>query len=101
MEVEYGKFLESAMVTDNIQARLSLWEEALEDLTGRNDGYLDKVHALRDRHAADLVLLHLGGPVHWLVGDYRIGGVAWTVYDVSGRCTGSVGFFGGPVRLRH
>ena len=37
------------------------WVAALEHLAREGDGHLDEAHALRDRHAADLVLLHLGG----------------------------------------
>ncbi|MCY4342763.1 MAG: hypothetical protein OXE83_04220 [Gammaproteobacteria bacterium] len=56
---------------------------ALEHLTGRDDGHLDEVHALRNRHAADLVLLHMGGEVQQLVNFWHRGGVAWAVHEVT------------------
>ena len=73
----------------------SLWVAALGHLTRRNDGHLDEVHALRDRHAADLVLLHLGGERHELIADGAFGltgGVAWTVNDVTAEALEDFGF---------
>ncbi len=40
----------------------SYWVQAMHGLGAPDDGYLDEVHALRERHAADLMLLHLGRP---------------------------------------
>ena len=59
------------------------YDTALQHLTGRGDGHLDEVHALRDRHAADLVLLHRGGWVQQSVRSSGGGGIAWAIHDVT------------------
>ena len=47
---------------------LEYWARTLDGLAAPDDGYLDEVRVLRERHAADLVLLHLGRNRH---GDVR------------------------------
>ena len=85
-EVEYGWFRDSAW-------RVGLREEtALEHLTAREDGHLDGVHELRDRHAADLVLLHMGGDGHDLFSNLFTGGIAWVVPDVTAEALEKWGF---------
>ena len=88
VEVEYeDRFLEDAATSG-----VDPWRGMLERLTEPDDGHLDEVHALRERHAADLVLLHLGGDAHQLVGGYQIGGVAWGQLEVSNETVESRGF---------
>ena len=82
VEVEYDAFLDDRL--DGSRTEHVLWTQALEHLSGQSDGHMDELHALRDRHAADFVLLHLGGDANQLVGDYRVGGIAWSVPIVSG-----------------
>ena len=75
---------------------LSLYEnsKALRDLTGKLDGHMDEVHALRDSYAADLVLLHKGekslapGVVRAGIG----GGIAWILSSRSPEVAASRGF---------
>ena len=94
VEVEYDRFLDSQSVaiSDFLEPEVRLWRGALEHLTHGDDGYLDEVHALRDRHAADLVLLHLGGDAHQLFGDYFVGGIAWAPTGVSDDLVENRGF---------
>ena len=87
VEVEYDKLRE-----DDLHGSVQYWVRALEHLTGRDDGHMDEVHALRDRHAADLVLLHLGGEVHDLVGLRYLAGIAWSVPDVTAEALEAWGF---------
>ena len=87
-EVEYGWFQDSGWRLGSDR----LWDTMLEHLTGREDGHLDGVHELRDRHAADLVLLHLGGEVHDRVERFFIGGLAWGVPDVTADALQAWGF---------
>ena len=89
VEVEYDRFLEERF---SDKANLVLWYEAVEHLAGKDDGYLDGVHELRDRHAADQVLMHLGGEIHDEVGNYAIGGIAFVAYDVSAEALEESGF---------
>ena len=81
VEVEYDWFLEmhGAGATDVSD----LWGPALDHLSESDDGYLDEVHALRDRHAADLVLLHLGGYVSEEFLQTPIGGIAGVIFEVT------------------
>ncbi len=90
-EVEYDHFHEMRL-RDQGRAGFDLWNAAIEHLTGRDDGHMDEVHALRDRHAADLVHLHLGGEVHELLGRFPVGGVAWSVPDVTAEALERLGF---------
>ena len=53
-------------ITDPRKRRSAILDDvasALTELQNPSDGYLDEVHALRDSHAADIVLLHLGEDV--------------------------------------
>ena len=61
---------------------------ALRRLRDPNDGYLDEVHALRDRHEADVVIL-LG----------TFGGVAWTYPGYSTKGNPRAGFAVAEARL--
>ena len=81
VEVDYDRFLESRLDRSGISS--SYWIDAVEHLTEPDDGQIDEVHALRDEHAADLVLLHMGGGRHDTFGDYVVGGIAWTMPEVS------------------
>ena len=81
VELEYDWFQESRYRNDI--AGIELWGAALEHLSGKDDGFLDEVHALRDRHSADLVLLHLGGETHGAIDRFLLGGVAWGIDDVT------------------
>ena len=83
VEVEYDRFLEARYPFWVGTVSESLWREVITHLTEPGDGHLDEVHALRDRHAADLVLLHLGGDRHDAFGDYYVGGIAWSNREVS------------------
>ena len=47
----------------------SAFDCALDDLTDNGDGYIDNVHALRNKHGADLVAL--------LINDSAFCGLAW------------------------
>ena len=85
-EVDYGWFRDSAW-RDGLRE-----ETALEHLTAREDGHLDGVHELRDRHAADLVLLHMGGDGHDLFSNLFTGGIAWVVPDVTAEALERWGF---------
>ena len=81
VEVEYDWFLET-----NLEGKFgvsSLFSPALSHLSEGDDGYLDEVHALRDRHAADLVLLHLGGEYYQALSNTNIAGVARGIYEVT------------------
>ena len=92
VEVEYDdRFLDEARVSGGTHS-VTPWRRMLERLTEPDDGHLDEVHALRERHAADLVLLHLGGDAHLVVGDYRIRGIAWALREVSGERLENSGF---------
>ena len=88
VEVEYDAFLDDLA----IESVTRLWSRALSHLSGGDDGHMDELHALRNRHAADLVLLHLGGDVNQLVGDYHQGGLAYGVSSVSADALGRLGF---------
>ena len=81
VEVEFDRFL-YAPFRENLQ-HTRLWRDALSHLTRADSGHLDEVHALRERHAADLVLMHLGGDVYQLYARENIGGIAWRLPDVS------------------
>ncbi len=86
VEVEYDWFLDEALKVEekrHFAVRYELWGKALEHLAHEGDGYLDETRTLRDRHAADLVLLHLGGDAHQFLGDYSIGGNAWWLSSLS------------------
>ena len=63
VEVEYDWFLEEALrgLTSGLFTSIEEWTQAIDHLANPDDGHLDEVHDLRDRHAADTVLLHLGG----------------------------------------
>ena len=88
-EVEYDKFREGKL--RNLHPS-ETWDPALQDLTGRDDGHMDEVHTLRDQHAADLVLLHLGGDVHEQLVHFHVGGLAWGVPDVTAEALEKWGF---------
>ena len=89
VEVEYDWFLERTIVDNE---GYSVWFSALDHLSNPQDGYLDEVHTLRDRHAADLVLMHLGGEIHQLIGRYWIAGIANATSDVSAESVEELGF---------
>ena len=89
VEVEYDRFLDSQFSRGS---GLTPWINAIEHLTGRDDGYLDEVHTLRDRYAADLVLMHLGGDVHNELMNYGIGGIAFGVSSVTAETLEEQGF---------
>ena len=89
VEVEYDWFLERVIVDNE---GFGAWFSALDHLSNPQDGHLDEVHALRDRHAADLVLMHLGGEVHQLMGRYQLAGVARAISDVSAESVERLGF---------
>ena len=92
-EVEFDWFLHFPLSRSRNWG--GLWREALEHLTGADSGELDAVHALRDRHAADLVVLHLGGRVSHLYENSSFGGtagIAWRMPDVSGSRLEDLGF---------
>ena len=59
-EVDYEPYRHG----DPLETRRPTWGDglltALHELQNPSDGYLDEVHALRDSHAADIVLMHLG-----------------------------------------
>ena len=89
VEVEYDRFLHRWLTGAGTPG---IWIDAVEHLAGRDDGHLDGVHGLRDRHAADLVLMHFGGE---LFGDFLgpgIGGIAHGVFDVSAEVLEELGF---------
>ena len=90
-EVEYDHFHEMRLRNEG-WAGFELWDAAIGHLSGRDDGHMDEVHALRDRHAADLVHLHLGGEVHELLGHFPVGGVAWSVPDVTAEALEQLSF---------
>ena len=84
VEIDYGRFLEGWFEQAPLTIHHDRWRNALTHLADRGDGYLDDVHSLRDRYAADLVLLHLGGEAHAKVlGNDIFGGIAWAVPEVS------------------
>ena len=89
VEVEYDRFVDTALGGRGVD---QAWSEALEHLTARDDGHLDVVHRLRDRHGADLVLLHLGGKPFQRLFDSYIGGIAWTMPLVSRQTLEEHGF---------
>ncbi|MCY3793286.1 MAG: leucine-rich repeat protein [Gammaproteobacteria bacterium] len=94
-EVEYDRFLETVYLEDrDFESIFSIvpWREAVAHLSGRDDGYMDEVHALRDRHAADFVLLHLGGVGHQAIGDHLFQGIAYPVPDASKESMEAEGF---------
>ncbi len=78
VEVEYSHPLDLTF-TFGGGGVTSVWSEALDHLAGTDDGHMDEVHALRERYAADLVLLHLGGDANRLTYGYLTGGIAWLV----------------------
>ena len=82
-EVEYDRFLDEKFKLDRTTISVGMWRDLILRLSERDDGYMDEVHALRDRYSADLVLLHLGGDSHQRVGRYYVGGIAWPVSEVS------------------
>ena len=90
VEVEYDWFLETNLA-GNFGAQ-ALWIPAVEHLSGKNDGYLDEVHALRAQHAADLVLLHLGGKAFEEILAGTVGGIARAVFDVTAEALEAAGF---------
>ena len=65
--------------------RISIWGPAFNYLLNEGDGYLDEVHALRDRYAADLVVLHTGDLGSWEGGSG--GGVASVPTSPAGNAT--------------
>ena len=69
-----------------------VWIPVLDHLTGKDDGYLDEVHALRDRYAADLVLLHLGDETPRKVARMPIWGIAHGLPEVTGAALEERGF---------
>lgn len=89
VEVEYDRFksryAEDASVTE-------LWRSALGELSGSDDGHMDEVHALRDRHAADLVLLHFGGATMRAFMDTHTLGIAYAPSEVSRESVEAHGF---------
>ena len=89
VEVDYERFLEGRLSGEPV---LHLWRDALRDLAGKDDSHMDEVHALRERHAADLVLMHLGGEIHEEVGRYGIAGIAYGIFDVSAESLEGLGF---------
>ena len=93
VEVEYDRFLDHTARWHPAEGRFPAWDEALEHLSGTGDGHMDEVHALRDRHAADLVLMHLGSlGEERLTALYEYGGVALGVHDVSKENVENLGF---------
>ena len=92
-EVAFDWFLHAPLNT--FRGWGGLWREALEHLTREDTGQLDAVHALRDRHAADLVVLHLGGLVSQIYENlsfWGTAGIAWRMRDVSGSRLEDLGF---------
>ena len=89
VEVDYDWFLETWFTGE---ANRAIWRNALDHLADRDDGYLEEVHALRDRHAADLVLLHLGGEVHAEVARFYVAGIAYVVSTISSETVEERGF---------
>ena len=60
----------------------------LHDFASKGDRYFEDVHELRDRYAADLVLLHIGDLKHWQGGAIaRTAGVASVPSDPAGNET--------------
>ena len=92
VEIDYDRFLEGWYETRIGTVDHGFWRDVITHLSGPDDGHMDEVHALRDRHAADLVLLHLGGEVHDAFGDYYVGGIAWAVREVSRENLERLGF---------
>ena len=92
VEVEYDRFLDGTVTKEPNLVPTQTWRDAIEHLTEPDDGHLDEVHALRERHAADLVLLHLGGEGYQVVGRHAIGGIAWALSEVSGEVQERRGF---------
>ncbi|MCZ0941805.1 MAG: leucine-rich repeat protein [Gammaproteobacteria bacterium] len=90
-EVEYDLFREKTFLRADVDSD-SVWSRMLEHLSGRHDGHMDEVHELRDRHAADLVLLHLGGEVHAMIDHFFIKGGAYAVYEVTADALEALGF---------
>ncbi|MCY3792960.1 MAG: leucine-rich repeat domain-containing protein [Gammaproteobacteria bacterium] len=90
VEVEYDWFLETRLADNNGVG--NLWGPALRHLSESGDGYLDEVHALRDRHAADLVLLHLGGESYGAIQGIGIAGIARVIYNVTDEVLERLGF---------
>ena len=80
VEVEYDRFLERWFTDDG---KLGIWRDAVDHLAGRTDGYVDEVHALRERHAADLVLMHMGGATNSDAFGFWIAGIALWINDVT------------------
>ncbi len=98
VEVEYDRFLE-----EDVLSRLGdtvdylHWDAALRHLADPDDGHLDELHVLRDKHAADLVLLHLGGRAHERVaysmrGPSGLAGLAFRVDRPSAAALEASGF---------
>ncbi len=96
VEVDYDRFLETFYLRNtgsNTSYSTVPMREAIDHLSGPDDGYMDEVHALRNRHAADFVLLHLGGPGHQAVGDhYSLLGIAYANPDASKESMEANGF---------
>ena len=85
------------------------WEQILNHLANGGDGHLDEVHALRDRYAADLVVMHMGGrPTYEVLTRSPRGGMAFAVPRVSAAALEERGFaiarsgsHGGATYLAH
>ena len=99
VEVEYDWFLDAALTAVSAGPFISneYWHSAIEHLAGKDDGHLDEVHALRDRYAADLVLLHLGGEgTAWIASSLRgpnpVAGIAIGVYELTDEVLEATGF---------
>ncbi|MCY4497649.1 MAG: leucine-rich repeat protein, partial [Rhodospirillaceae bacterium] len=90
VEVEYDPFLENSVAHNS--GGFKLWGGALEHLTQPDSGHLDEVQALRDRHAADLVLLHVGGEAVLSVANLILGGIAWSMDRVTTESVEERGF---------
>ncbi len=99
VEVEYDWFRDEDMFSPREGFVISIehWLGALEHLANPSDGYLDEVHALRDKHAADLVQLHLGGRAteevaHSSRGHHPYTGLAFRVNEVGAGALEKSGF---------
>ncbi|MYH13836.1 MAG: leucine-rich repeat protein [Gammaproteobacteria bacterium] len=95
VEVEYDRFMETFRLTqtgDRSEFSLVPWWEVIDHLSGRDDGHMDEVHALRDRHAADFVLLHLGGRAQQAIGEHYVQGIAHGVPSASKESMEALGF---------
>ena len=96
VEVEYDRFTDryadeaDAFNVAALTARF--WRQVLPDLAGNDDGHMDEVHDLRDRHAADLVLLHLGGATMRAFLETYTLGIAYAPSEVSRKSVEALGF---------